>query len=266
MNNFHENNRMKWNIAAERWNSRDISGGWKNCHRDPTIAFHECELEFISSFVGDLTGKRVCVLGSGDNYTTFALAGMGAEVTSVDISEKQLEIAANRAKELDLKNITFVRADVSALPLESESYDFACSSGVVAIWISNLDKYYGEANRILKQGSYFMISETHPIRRILKQEQNDRLSVEYHYFNNGPHKYEYSLTDGKGIGVADEAVVQGNIQYEFTWRISDYVNSMINVGFQVQSLQETKSDHIDQWKEKGMEALPQALVLISKKL
>jgi len=266
MNILHEYNRKKWNIAAERWKrSRDIDGGWKNCHRDPALAFHECEIDFISRFVGELKGKRVCVLGSGDNYAAFALAGLGAEVTSVDISENQLEIAAIRAKELGLKNNTFVRADVSALPLESESFDFACSSGVVAVWISNLEKYYSEAHRILKHESYFMISEAHPIRHILNQEQNDRLSVNYPYFNNGPHKYEYSLTDGKGIGAADEAIDQGNIQYEFTWSVSDYVNTMVHVGFQIQSLQETKSDDIDQWENKAIEALPQALILISKK-
>ena len=39
-------------------------------------------------------------------------AGMGAQVTSVDISQTQLDIAAGRARELGLA-INFVRADVT---------------------------------------------------------------------------------------------------------------------------------------------------------
>ena len=45
----------------------------------------------ILRFAGDLHGKRACVIGSGDNYAAFALAGLGAQVTSTDISARQME-------------------------------------------------------------------------------------------------------------------------------------------------------------------------------
>ena len=34
---------------------------------------------------------QVCVIGSGDNYAAFALAGLEAAATSTDISEQQLK-------------------------------------------------------------------------------------------------------------------------------------------------------------------------------
>jgi 2-polyprenyl-3-methyl-5-hydroxy-6-metoxy-1,4-benzoquinol methylase len=92
---------------------------WRKCPADPTIALSRQELEHL----GDVSGKEACVLGSGDNLVVFALAGMGARVTSVDISEKQLDTASERATELGLE-ITFVRADVVDLsPLQDESFD-----------------------------------------------------------------------------------------------------------------------------------------------
>ena len=48
-------------------------------------------LDLIQGFVEDLSGKDVCVVGSGDNHAAFALARLGAKVTSVDLSSAQLE-------------------------------------------------------------------------------------------------------------------------------------------------------------------------------
>jgi hypothetical protein len=65
----------------------------KKCHRDPSLALHAAELKWLS----DIAGESVAVLGSGDNQVVFALCGMGAKVTSVDISEQQLNVAGGGA-------------------------------------------------------------------------------------------------------------------------------------------------------------------------
>jgi 2-polyprenyl-3-methyl-5-hydroxy-6-metoxy-1,4-benzoquinol methylase len=59
----------------------------------------------------DAAGKSVAVLGSGDNQVVFPLAGLGAKVTSVDISEQKIEVARRRADALGLQ-VDFLRADV----------------------------------------------------------------------------------------------------------------------------------------------------------
>src|SRR5215471_11031463 len=53
---------------------------------------HDSELAWLR----DVAGKKVAVLGSGDNQVVFALAGMGAVVTSIDISQQLIEIALTR--------------------------------------------------------------------------------------------------------------------------------------------------------------------------
>src|SRR5215470_7878419 len=94
-NHFHEANRRRWDAGSPDWAHRtDTRGTWRKCHRDPSLALHEAELAWLR----DSAGKRVAVLGSGDNQVVFALAGLGAEVTSVDISEAQIEVARRRAR------------------------------------------------------------------------------------------------------------------------------------------------------------------------
>ncbi len=185
MNAKHEANRKQWNAGAERWKERtDKRGLWNKCHKDPTLVLTASEIEYLK----DIQGKSVCVLGSGDNEVVFAMAGMGAEVTSVDNSERQLEIASERADCLDLK-ISFLRADVTQLDkIENESFDTVYTGGHVAVWTSDIKKYYSEAVRILKTGSYIIINEYHPFRRIWCEESKE-IVLKYSYYNRGPFKF-----------------------------------------------------------------------------
>ena len=75
-------------------------------HEEPALVLSPAEMPFLK----DADGKEVCVLGSGDNEVAFALTGLGGHVTSVDISERRLAVAADRARTLGLQ-LTFLQAD-----------------------------------------------------------------------------------------------------------------------------------------------------------
>ena len=111
MNPFHESNRRGWDARAADWQDRpEVAEAWRRCPSDPSVALDAMELHYLK----DVRGRDVAVLGSGDNLVVFALAGMGARVTSVDISAGQLAVAGGRARELGL-DVRFVRADVTDL-------------------------------------------------------------------------------------------------------------------------------------------------------
>src|SRR6266566_1978678 len=152
---FHEANRRRWDAASASWAHRaDTRGIWKKCHLDPSLALFPAELKWL----GDVAGKNVAVLGSGDNQVVFALSGMGAKVTSIDISEQQLGVARSRAAALGL-NVTFLRADVVDLSrLGDATFDIVYAGGYVAPWVSDLTRYYGEAARILKPHGLLIVS------------------------------------------------------------------------------------------------------------
>ena len=98
MSTMHQANRGYWNEAAEWWERLEEEGGlWKRCPSEPELAFDEGSLGLAREAAGSMSGKDVRVVGSGDNHAAFAFAGMGANVTSVDISERRLAVASRRA-------------------------------------------------------------------------------------------------------------------------------------------------------------------------
>src|SRR5215216_167274 len=187
-NRFHSANKDRWDAASEHWRrAADSRGLWRRCPTEPELVLSDKELYYLKG----IAGRRVCVLGSGDNQVVFALAGLGALVTSVDISEKQLQIAQQRSYELGL-SVEFVQADVIDLSaLASDSFEVIYTGGHVAVWVTDLFKYYAEAARILARDGLLVISEYHPFRRIWR-ESKTTLSVKSRYLDRGPFEYDYT--------------------------------------------------------------------------
>ena len=253
MNQFHEANRRGWDAVSAMWQAKvEIEGKWRRCHQEPQLALAGEELRFLR----DVRGKAACVLGSGDNLVAFALAGLGAQVTSVDISQAQLDAAARRAGELGLI-IRFVRADVTDLAeLADETFDVVYTGGHVAVWVSNLALYCHEACRILKRGGLFLVSEYHPFRRIWKPN-TERIEPEFGYFDRGPVQYDRAEDTG--------GAVAGPLpSYEFHWTVGDYVSALLAAGCELLSLQEFGVGRQD-WETAPLEGLPESLLLLGRR-
>ncbi len=110
----HEANRRHWNRQAAKWEQlRDNDGLWRRIPKEP------------------------------------ALAGLGMGVTSLDISEDQLAIAARRAERLGL-TIELIRADATEMSsLLGRGFDLVCSTNGFYVWIADLPQLFKEIARIL---------------------------------------------------------------------------------------------------------------------
>lgn len=253
VNRLHETNRARWDAGSERWaRGADSRGTWRRCPTEPELVLSPKELEYLS----DIRDNQVAVLGSGDNQVAFALAGLGAMVTSVDISQNQLDVAQRRARELGL-SMSFLRADVTDLSvIDSGTFDVVYTGGHVAVWVSDLEAYYAEASRILRAGGLFMIAEYHPFRKIWKDSQ-EGLTVESSYFERGP--FEYDVT---------EEILRpkpGTMKsYEFHWTVSDYINAVLKSGCRLLETDEFGVEVAD-WEGAPMHGLPEFLLIVSRK-
>lgn len=252
MNETHEANRKRWNACAAQWaRSADERGIWRRSHEQPELALDPRELAYL----GDIAGREVCVLGSGDNEVVFALAGMGARVTSVDISENQLQVARQRAQTLGL-DVTFLRADVTDLhELANDTFDLVYTGGHVGVWVSDLKPYYAEAARILRPGGLFMVSEYHPFRRVWQWE-TDTLALEYSYFDRTPHVYgcDPARHDDPGESL---------FQYEHYWTVSDYITALLQAGCELVACEEYDEAPED-WERAPLSGLPRVLLLVGR--
>jgi 2-polyprenyl-3-methyl-5-hydroxy-6-metoxy-1,4-benzoquinol methylase len=99
MDNHNDVVKRNWNQWSETWYQRyRTDEAISNIIENPEYAFHPTTYSMIKKVMPDLNGKRICVPSSGDNHAVFAFHLMGAEVTSCDISEKQLENSSDIAR------------------------------------------------------------------------------------------------------------------------------------------------------------------------
>lgn len=215
MNETVKKNRQNWEDYSEAYlrfkHDEKILDRIKN---DPSVAFEKGTWRQIMHILPDMKGKKVCVPSSGDNHAVFAFALLGAQVTSCDISEKQLAAAKLKADEMGL-DIRFIQADTMEVKaIEDGEYDLVYTSNGVHVWLNDLQKMYRNMHRILKKGGYYVMCDVHPFQRPFGSE----FQVVKSYTDVGPFEDEYNIT--------------------FTWRIQDVMNAMADAGLSFVHMEE----------------------------
>ena len=178
-------------------------GRWRRCHKEPELAFEGETLATIQEMIGDLQDKQVCLIGSGDNMAAYALSGLGAVVTSTDISEERLKLAANRAEILGV-SIDFVRSD-AADPRMRSRFDFR--SGLLHKWLLRVDcrswcGFFREVSRILKPGRHIRFLRHSSVHAPMESAGNALLKWRSRIGTPGPFResadgsYEFNWTLG----------------------------------------------------------------------
>lgn len=233
MNKLHEANRQSWNANAQFWKElRDRDQLWRKCCDTPEIAFEGQALELIQYYIKDIATKQICIIGSGDNYAAFALASLGAAVTSVDISENQLAVAQERAKALGL-DMNFVRADAANLTLLADNlFDLVFSSNGFYVWIADLPGVLSEITRVLRPGGYYIFYDVHPFQRPWSHAKVEAIEMVKPYWEVGP-----TIEEGT------------NPQYEFHYTMADLVNAIVDSGLLIRRMIESPPSDSRFWQD-----------------
>ena len=177
-----------------------------------------------------MPGKDVCIVGSGDNHAAFAFSGMGANVTSVDISERRLEVASKRALHLELP-ITFLQADAADLSLIGNAeFDLVFSSNGFFVWIADLQAVFSEIHRVLRPGGHYVSYDIHPFQRPWK-DQIIPIEVAKPYWETGPFEDE------------EEG------EFEFNWTLADILNPLTTLGFILRRILESPAEDSRFWQD-----------------
>src|SRR3989344_4834409 len=122
--------------------------------RDPRHfnAYQQARYEWIVKTSGDIAGKKVLDLGSGDGGLTYTLAKRGAIVTGVDNEPLGIEYAKKNLdsvnKEGKLK-YEFICTSVYELPFQDNSFDVVVHCEVIE-HLQEPKKMLSEALRVLK--------------------------------------------------------------------------------------------------------------------
>lgn len=74
---------------------------------------------------------KVLVVGTGSGFLATLAAQLGETVTSIDINNIYTENAQKKADSVNVTNVTFITADLSAFEIEKNSYDAIILTGSV---------------------------------------------------------------------------------------------------------------------------------------
>ena len=182
-------------------------------------------------------GKKVLEIGCGIGTDTINFARNGATVTAVDLSDKSLEIARQRADVFGLQDrIRFVRANAEQLSsfISVEPYDLIYSFGVIH-HTPNPGRVFDELGTFVKSGSTVKIMVYH--RRSWKVLwillaygkgqlwKLKKLIADYSEAQTGcPVTYSYTRSEGRRL-LEDHGwrVNDVRVDHIFSYQIKDYV-------------------------------------------
>lgn len=211
-NHIVDKNRQSWDDYSESYQSFNHADRiLLPVLENPEKAFHSACFRFLTKHAGDVKNKRVFVPSSGDNLAVYAFARMGAQVTSCDISARQLDAARHTAEKIGLaERITFMQSDTMHLnEIPGCTYDLVYTSNGVHVWLNDLESMYENIHRVLVPGGVSVLYDVHPFVRPF--DENMRVRAPYDCV--GPFEDEWNIT--------------------FHWRVSDILNAIASSGLRI---------------------------------
>jgi len=175
----HEKIKDEWNAESDEYFKSVASGHEiKIVINDPSRAFPEEVFEMIAKHFPNLKGKKVLVPSSGDNMAVFAFSLLGADVTSLDIAERQLFNAKQISDMYGFENIEYIVDDSMYLNnIKDNIYDLVYTSNSVHTWIYDITCMYKNFHRVLRKNGKYIMFETHPIIRAVDEKDNKIIAL-----------------------------------------------------------------------------------------
>ena len=138
------------NLAEEWW---DVSGKFRPLHM-----FNPIRIEYILDKTTNhfnkvdnkipLNGLKILDIGCGGGLMSEPMCRLGAEVTGIDASSKNIKIAELHSKQNDLK-INYINTSPERMK-EKEKYDVILNLEIVE-HVENVDLYFKSCARLLKK-------------------------------------------------------------------------------------------------------------------
>lgn len=149
-------------------------------HADPSVLGHVAEL------AAPEPDWRALDVATGTGHTAFALAPYVASVVGTDITDEMLAEAEKLRDARGLANVTFLQADVHALPFDDASFDLVTCRRA-AHHFSDIGRAIAEMRRVLKPGGRIVIDD----RSVPEDDEVDALMNHLDLLHDRSHVRQY---------------------------------------------------------------------------
>lgn len=230
----HTQVRHYWDGNADAWTSLSRAG--YDVYRD-----HLNTPAFLA-MLPDVAGLSGLDIGCGEGHNTRLLAGRGAQMTGLDISETFIR-HARRLERAEPLGIAYHVGSAVELPFAGGTFDFA--AGIMSFMdIAETDRVLAEAHRILKPGAFVQFSITHPCydtphRRHVRDRNGYNYALEVGGY--------FQRVDGDVVewlfSAAPREAKRGLPQFRiprFNRTLSQWLNLLIDAGFVIERVEEPR--------------------------
>ena len=216
-------NKKSWNKKTEIHVDSDFYDN-KNFIKGKS-SLHQIELDLL----GDIKGKSILHLQCHFGQDTISLSKLGAKATGVDLADKAIAIAKDLAIQTN-SDAQFICCNIYDLPeFLNQEFDIVYTSYGTIGWLPDMNEWASIVSQFLKPNGKFVFVEFHPV--VWMFDDNFE-KIGYNYFNSRPiiETIDGTYAD-KTAPITDEYI---------TWNhpISEVVNSLINNGITINSLDE----------------------------
>lgn len=174
-------------------------------------------------FPRDLTGIKILCLASGGGQQAPILAAAGADVTVVDISEKQLEQDKKIAKREGLR-LEILQGDMTNLGnFVNESFDIVVQP-VSNLFVEDVNLVWFEIARVLKNKGILIAGLTNPLLWIFDEQQEEKGILDV------KHAIPSSTLDRLPEAQAQD-YLNGNQTIEYAHTLENQIQGQIDAGF-----------------------------------
>ena len=169
-----------------------------------------------------MAGKQVLGLASGGGQQCPVFAALGANVTSFDNSQKQLEMDELVAKREGMDNLRTICGDASDLSVFADNTFDLIFHPVSNLFMPDVRPVWREAYRVLKPGGVMLAGFLNPIFYIFDTLKAEKGEVDVRY------KLPYA---DKNVPEMLRLQMDNNNPLEFGHSLSDQIGGQLEAGF-----------------------------------
>jgi len=181
-------------IADEWWNP---NGKFKPLHKLNPVRLEYIIQKICSHYNRNfgsakaLEGIKILDIGCGGGLLSIPLSRLGAEVTGLDASEKNIKTATAYAKNNNIEGIKFINTTAEELAEAKDKFDVVLNMEVIE-HVANVDLFMEKSTELLKKNGLMFVAT---LNRTAKSYLLGIIGAEYimHWLPKGTHEWKKFL-------------------------------------------------------------------------